>query len=625
MSHTITFLSSNIISGASSFADPSSFSREENFPISQKETEQSQAPMDHILHDDALSLIFRFATEDGRNPKTFCAIRAVNRRWYCLLDTHQLKYCWQRLEQEVRHPVLAKSISLIGCSTLDPMIVEQSDCDEAMIIDQSGCDEAMIDDQAECDQPAPGLVPTYFSRFADLTQTLREKGAPIPHTHTVIGFELSYYEDAQQRLDTAFKAIWTCIPKKIRFEEASISTDAEAIRKWLHDPINTDKITLITKLSLLRISLTVLPSEIDAFSRLTELNLSCNMLSILPPTIGNLSQLNALFLSSNQLTSLPDTIGNLSLLKTLIIAENRLTSLPDTIGNLSQLEWFQMNGNRLTNLPLTIGNLSQLTELNLNYNQLATLPDTIGNLSQIKTLNLHGNRFTSPPDIIGKLSSLKKLLLDYNRLVSLSDTISNLSQFEELQLYHNQLTNLPDTIGNLSKLKTLNLADNPLIFILDKNLHGFSEPKKMPFKDVISKLSACSNYACRTPLASLCQQIHRGEEDQTLQTAFEQLSDEMQQHIHKAWTAIPSSSSSSSEARIDLFADRTSFVKAVIIATRSKWQSFSTDQRNQTYVHIAYLAGQPEDEALTWGETHAEENIIRLIDAMELVTQNPSF
>ncbi len=629
MSHTITFTGSHTISGASFFAGPSSSSSEkENFSISQKETDQSQAPIDRILHDDVLSLIFRFATQDGRDPKTLCAIRAVNRRWYCLLDTRQLDRCWQRLEQEVPHPILARTISMIGRSSLNPMIADPSEHS-----DLSDCDES------ECDQLAPSLVSTHFSRFVDLTQTLREKDALIPPTHTVIGFELSSYEDVQQHLDdTALTTIWTKVQQRITFGGAPIPSNAEAIREWLKSPINADKIACITGLDLSKMNLNILPSEIGLFSRLRALNLSENRLTRLPSEIGNLFQLTMLNLSQNQLTnfaleicnlsqlytlnfsgnelaSLPDSIGNLSELNSLGVSANRLASLPDTIGNLSELDVLHLSANRLTNLPYSIGSLSRLTHLSLDNNELTSLPDTIGKLSQLEVLSLPQNQLTTLPYTIGKLSRLIVLDIFQNRLTTLPSTFGKLRRLKLLDLSENRLTNLPPSFGKLPKLETLFLNDNLLIFTLDKNLKEFDKKKRLIVQNETSKLLACSNYACRTPLAALCQHIHRGAEDKPLKTAFEQLSNELQRHIYATWATLPSSSS---EAGADFFADRTNFIRAVIKTTQDKWQSLCATQRNHAYVNVAYLARQPREGALEWGEAHAEENIIRFIDAMEL-------
>ena len=412
-------------------------------------------------------------------------------------------------------------------------------------------DETNPSDEGSLSNAAQSIELIYFSRFSDLTNDLRNSGIPIPRERVVLGFDYLAYEEKQRELDFALEAIWTRIESEIDFEGAPIPANAKAIREWLSNPINADKIAQITNLDLSRMNLTFLPVEIGAFSQLTRLDLSRNQLTTLPPEIGAFSQLTWLNLDQNHLTTLPPEISKFSRLEKLVLCENRLTTLPPEIGELSQLVELVLSKNHLTTLPPQIGNLSQLNWLDLRENRLTTLPPEIARLSKLTRLELDGNLFTFTLD--GSLSEFGMIDSDYHSL--------------------------------------------------------------------IGKYFGCSGFMCKTPLASLCQKIHIGMGDSHhLKGAFNMLSDEMQQRICEAWTTIPSSSSSSSEAEIDLFADRASFVQAVITVLQGKWQSLSEEQRRQTYAQVSILAGQPEGDP-SWGMVHARENIIRLIEAMELVTQ----
>ncbi len=585
-------------------------------PNKGKEEEPDQAPID-LLRDDVLSLIFQYAIDDCRDGNTLCAIRGVNRRFYNLLDTHNLKGGWARLQEKVKNPALRDLINQIVLvdhlvsqaitSAIDPDYAKSIAIEKTLLLNR-----------------IQSIGASSFSRFSQLTQNLRKKGAPIPDRHAVIGFELSPYESMQKHLDAALETIWARIQRKINFEGAPIPDNAQAISEWLNNPINAEKITPITELNLSEMDLTVLPPEIGNFSKLTTLSLSKNQFTILPSEIGNLSQLTMLFLSKNQLANLPPEIGNLSQLTKLVLSGNRFTSFPPQISNLSQLTTLDLDNNHLTSLPSQIGSLSQLTVLSLFNNQLRSIPSQIGSLSQLTMLYLSNNHLASIPPQIGNLSQLTTLYLSKNQLTILPPEIGNLTQLTTLYLSENQLASIPPQVGNLSKLRTLYLSyRNPFIFILDKDFHEPSPYQKLNFQDMANKFLACSNYKCRTPLASLCQAIHLGKGDECLKEAFELLSDEMQQRIRKTWAAISSSSSSSSEASSDLFADRASLTRAVIITLQGKWQSLSNDERNQTYAQAARLAGQPEADAY-WGKTHAEENILRLADAMELAIPNVS-
>ncbi len=401
----------------------------------------------------------------------------------------------------------------------------------------------------------------------------------------------------------------------------------------------------LTALHLRSNQLTTLPQGIDHLPELTQLILSDNSLSRLPETIGNLPLLTTLELHKNRLTSLPEEIGNLIQLTELDLSRNQLTGLPKTFINLSQLAKLSLENNSLTTFPEQIGSLTLLTQLHLastnlssfpeaithlvqlkglylNNNQLTSLPETICNLSELQFLHIHNNCFTKLPETIGYCPNLKILCFQNNHLSSLPETIGHLRLLHGLYLQHNRLTSLPRPIINLPFLSQLKLQDNPFICILDKNLQ--ENERNGQFGDTLFQIQsfyehylACSDYPCRSALASFCQEIHRGSEDDVLQTAFEKLSAEMQQQIRRIWTSAPSSSSSSSEIQEDLFADRSNLAKTLIRTLQDKWAALSNEQHRLVYAQVSILAGLAKKDA-NWGEAHAKENIIRLIDALKL-------
>lgn len=92
---------------------------------------------------------------------------------------------------------------------------------------------------------------------------------------------------------------------------------------------------------------------------------------------------------------------------------------------------------------------------------------------------------------------------------------------------------------------------------------------------------------------------------------------------------IPAASSSSSSKHIDFDIaafiheknNHAQFAYAVIAAARKLLNGLSKEQRDLVYRHVGNLAGQPSGES-NWGENHAADNIICLIEAIELTTQN---
>ncbi len=580
-------------------------------PFSDKGKEEAsaecdQAPIDQ-LSDEVLDLIFRYATSNCREKKTLCKLREVNGHWYNVIDTYHLRNCWRSLQKHIQHPILRGLVdqivlvdgfvSEVIASAMDPNFAKLMGSEQACLLTK-------IDH----------MGPSACDRFALLTQSLRKQGAPIPPAHAVIGFDPSPYNEMQQRLDKALETIWKSIQKNIDFEEERVPDNAEAVRKWLNNPLNQEKIGLITKLDLSEMNLTVLPPEIGKLSQLNMLSLYGNLLTIIPSDIGKLSQLTHLGLSRNRLTTLPSEIGHCSKLTWLHLYKNQLATIPSEIGKLSQLKMLHLEQNRLTSLPPQIGNLSQLTELYLEENRLTSLPPEIGNLSQLYCFKLSGNWLTTLPPEIGNLSMLHQFDPSRNRLTSLPPQIGNLSQLYSFDLSENQLITLPPEVMGLVKKTAPNLKNNLLIYLLDGNFcHQQSN-----FQGTADKYLACSNYTCLTPLASLCQQILLGKETDLLRSTFKTLSNDMQWRIRHAWTTISSSSGSSS----DLFDDRASFAEAVITTLHDTWHSLSKELRKQAYSQVAILAGKQERGA-SWGELYASSNILRFIDAMELAIPLP--
>ena len=138
--------------------------------------------------------------------------------------------------------------------------------------------------------------------------------------------------------------------------------------------------------------------------------------------------------------------------------------------------------------------------------------------------------------------------------------------------------------------------------------------------------SAWLDHPCQSPLAALCQGILRGEDDEALQKHFGNLPLQIREQIRSKWVAIPSSSSSSSsQVEGDLFGNRALLVQAMTSVLREKFFSLSEQERELVYRRVAELAGQPPDDT-SWGRDHAEENMIRFVDAMsEVVNYNGLF
>jgi Leucine-rich repeat (LRR) protein len=354
-----------------------------------EKNEQNLGPIfcTHLLPLEACAKIFLHAfvnPDTSLNANGFCLMRTISRAWCSLADKTILPFCWGILTG-TKLPSLQNFIL---------QAEQKRPIDHPMKIDCS----------------------TLWNRFNLLTQSLQQKGAPIPFGNPVLGILPCQYENMQKQLDDSLITVWGKMRQKINFNGDAEPKSAQEIREWISLSANANHLLRITHLDLSNLGLTVLPPE----------------------------------------------IGKLIELKTLDLKGNKLTSLPDAIGNLSKLTMLYLQKNQLKNLPDAIGKLDQLTYLDLKSNKLAQLPDAIGHLHKLKTLDLQKNNLACIPNTIGKLSALDVLFLQDNNLISLPDGIGGLNQLTMLDLNGNQLTNLPDAIGYLKKLKGINLLGNKL-------------------------------------------------------------------------------------------------------------------------------------------------------------------
>ncbi len=299
-------------------------------------------------------------------------------------------------------------------------------------------------------------------------------------------------------------------------------------------------------------------------------------------------------------------------------------------------------------LPPEIGQFARLTSLNLTDHLLAILPDAIGSLSQLKTLCLDNNHLTSLPETIGNLDQLEMLSVCNNLLISLPKVIGGLIRLNVLELDGNQLTTLPASLANLvahprTMLQTApRFQRNPLIFLLDNQFKekdgplymvtqfGRNAPIIVSGKETFAeKYQSCLSYMCLTPLASLCQEVHRGSCEVALRSAFESLSKDGKERIERAWQAAAGSSLRGSlEPGQDVLANRGEFVKAVIVSMREKFLA-SSKKHDQIYRYCAakklwknlssFERSNPRN-SVQRGRDSADRNILLLIDAMELET-----
>jgi internalin A len=223
-------------------------------------------------------------------------------------------------------------------------------------------------------------------------------------------------------------------------------------------PSNRDIVAILTE------KIGTAPNEVVYFEDYV-LNLSLSKLDLpqVPSEIWQLTQLQRLDLSGNRLSQLPPEIGKLTHLRVLTLDGNRLSQLPPEIGKLTHLWKLILSSNNLSLLPIEIWQLSDLQELYLRNNRLPYLHHDMGKLLNLQLLDLNYNRLSQLPPEIGQLSRLEKLYLNSNHLSHLPPEVGQLSNLQIFTLSRNQLKHLPTQIGKLNSLYKFELGDNPYL------------------------------------------------------------------------------------------------------------------------------------------------------------------
>jgi Leucine-rich repeat (LRR) protein len=407
-----------------------------------------------------------------------------------------------------------------------------------------------------------------LERFEELSTTLSRSPALI--------FPSDY---KQHLLDESLKIIWPKVQKQISPLADSIPNDANKIRAWLNDPANAATINQITRLDLSNLEL-----------------------EVLPPEIGNLGQLQTLVLTNTQIKELPAEICKLGQLQTLYLTKTQIKELPAEICKLGQLQTLYLSNTQIKELPAAIGNLGQLQRLNLSNTQIKELPAEICKLGQLQTLVLTNTQIKELPAEIGNLGQLQMLYLSNTQIKELPAEIGNLGKLQWFVLTKTQLKELPAEIGKLGKLQWLDLNGTRWMFTLNNDLSDFVNNPERNYQ----KYLACRDYKCQTPLAAFCQSIHRSEDDTFLCNKFSQLSGEMQEEIL-----------SKLESADLLTKGKGELNNALVEILKAKFSALNEDEKKLVYGRVAELAGEPRED---WGKDHAADNIIRLIDALELVS-----
>jgi Leucine-rich repeat (LRR) protein len=384
--------------------------------------------------------------------------------------------------------------------------------------------------------------------------------------------------------------------------------------------------------------LTCLPARLfRGLHSLERLYLCGNQLAALPEQLfSGLARLRLLDISRNPLFFIPDTaFQGLTALQNLSLANNHMSSLPENLlHGLPALQELDLQENRFTSLPEhTFHHLTALELLSLSRNQLASLPENLfRSQGALRELYLHDNQLTTLAEpLFHGLTALQTLFLSGNRLLSLQKgTFQGLTALLKLYLGWNKLAILQeDLFQGLPALQELNIYFNPLLMISE----SCNWSSRSSFLEIAR---AFFSYTCTSPLAQLCQLVARGTSSHAVQNLFAQLPDTTKNDLFRR-IRIEANLPGEEEPQWrehHAFKSMEIFAAALRHHIRVTFNRLTPNEKNAVYTRIYTLAknqlGEQQvhadvqqswahaDIPRKWGELHAHDNVLRLIDAMQL-------
>jgi Leucine-rich repeat (LRR) protein len=391
----------------------------------------------------------------------------------------------------------------------------------------------------------------------------------------------------------------------------ALDAPAREIRSWMQNETNQPALQRITQLD---------------FSDYNRFHLSC-----IPQEIGLCAGLQQLDLCSNQLVSLQEGVFlRMTALQWLNLSHDRLTSLSERgFEGLVSLQWLNLSCNRIDSLPEGVfRGLTALRELYITTNRLAPLPERVfEGLTALRELDLTATLPSLPEGLFRDLGNLQQLRLAYNHLTSLPEGVfQRLTALQQLSLGNNQLGALPERVfQGLTNLQELELCGNPQSLIFFKDLERDRWSWRTNNLGALGTMREFFNYTCISPLAALYQLTAGDRPLDAVQEAFSRLPPTIKESLYgKVWEEAGGPHTDDPNwGEHHTFEDMPRFQRALKKHVTESFARLSPNQKNGVYGHVYHLAQRQgvdvDPNVHNWGEVHAFDNILRLIDAMGLL------
>lgn len=290
-----------------------------------------------------------------------------------------------------------------------------------------------------------------------------------------------------------------------------------------------------------------------------------------------------------------------------------LARMPDpTASALEIRSWMEMDAH--------LDQLRRVSILDLRQCSLTWVPVEVEFFTGLEKLDLGNNLLPALPCHLFKgLCNLRYLYLDHNQLLSLPPHLfDSLRRLMFLNLEANLLTSLPPGVFNTlsSPMREFRLQANPHLLVDYNNFSGllYDQPR--------DRVNAFFNHTCRSAFAQFYQLAAGAPSQEVLGESFSRLPDRIKNALlgeifRESYRAAPNDPYWEVHALDDLHI----FNGALKRDVRNRFDRLTPEEKNAVYGQV-YLLAQEEgrmEEDLSdpqWGEHHAFDNILRLIDAM---------
>jgi hypothetical protein len=280
----------------------------------------------------------------------------------------------------------------------------------------------------------------------------------------------------------------------------------------------------------------------------------------------------------------------------------------------------------LTCVPKETGLCTGLTMLRLGQNQLRTLPEGVfPGMGALVGLDLSDNELEFLPEAaFWGLAALRTLCLYSNRLVSLPERLfQGLVSLRSLYMASNLFDSFPKRLfQGLEALERLKFDFYRLDFLQYQTIISGREEHRISF---LRTMDAFFGYACQSPFARFYQLVAEGGPLEAVKQSFSELPDTLKNSIYgNIWLVADRPDYDDPQwGNHHAFDSMRVFKLALKWVVRDRFEALTAKQKNAVYDHVCHLA-RSERGAETvdfnvpeWGELHAQDNILRLIDAMD--------